>query len=118
MLTDVELAEMQAMQETVMPSTATITHYVDASDGMGGSITTETTATSPCRLSPTKNMPVATVFAGRLAERLPWRCTFPAGTAVTENDTITVDGRIFDVIGALGPYSLETALVCILAEHE
>jgi len=118
MLTSDELTAMQAVHEETMTQTATITRYTLSSDGAGGTTRSSTTDTEVCRLAPTKNMAVATQYAGRLAERLPWQCTFPADADVQDDDMITVDGRDFEVVGILGPYGFETALVCILAERE
>jgi hypothetical protein len=117
-LTSTELAGMQAVQATTMTQTATITRRTRVSDGMGGHTEAEATSTAFCRLAPTANMPVATIYAGRLGERLPWRCAFPVGTDVEESDMVTVDGRDFEILGILGPYGLATALICICAERE
>ena len=118
MLTDSELVDMRAVQAETMTQVATITSMAYASDGAGGTTVTETTAEAACRLAPLKNMPVATILAGKLAERMPWRCTFATGTDVQEDDRITVEGRAFEVVGILGPYGFETALACILAERD
>lgn len=118
MLGATELAAMRAMQVQTMASAAVVVRIARVSDGMGGWETSETTAESPCRLSPSANMPVAQIYAGRLGEGLPWRATFPAGTDVQEGDRVTVDGRMFEVLGVLAPYTYETARVCICAERE
>lgn len=118
MLTDAELAAMQAVQESTMTQTATITRITRVPDGMGG--WTEVTASTDvdCRLAPSNNMAQAAIFAGQLRERVPWRCTLPSGTDIIDSDRVTVDGVDFEVVGILGPYGFETALVVILAERD
>jgi len=118
MLTTAQMAAMQAVQTAAMSQTATITRLTNVSDGMGGYTQTATTSTAACRVAPSLNMPVATVFAGRLNEGLPWRVYLPAGTDVQEGDRLTIGSRSYEVLGILAPHTFETATCCVCAERE
>jgi len=118
-LTADQLASMRATNEASMVDTATIKRYTTASDGAGGYTTTETTLTASVRLSPRQTLqPNTTPYAGRLAERVPWTAYFPHGTDVQESDVITVNGKNYDIIAVIGPYTNETALDTVCAEKD
>lgn len=117
MLSATELAAMRVVQAATMTSTAVVTRIARTSDDMGGWTQSETTHSLACRIAPSANMPTASIYAGRLAEGLPWRLTVAAGADVQEGDRVTVDGRGFEVLGVMGPYTNETARVCVCAER-
>jgi len=118
MLTAEQLAAIQAVQAEAMTQTATIIRLSNVSDGMGGYTQTSTESPAACRVAPSRNMPDATVFAGRLNESIPWRVYLPAGTDVREGDRLTVGDRTFEVLGILAPHTYETATCCVCAERD
>lgn len=120
-LTTQEIADMQAaIRELTLSDTAdeaTLTGSGQVSDGMGGTIDGDGVTTGPyaVRIAPMGNSAAEKAVADRLAGRIGWTLTFEAGTPVENDQTITVGARRFEVIGVLGPRSveLERRVVCV-----
>lgn len=99
MLTDGELAELQALDESTMTDTATISRPTRASDNAGGqTLTYATVATVACRLLRTGTRPGDGVTAGRQQVATDTPLHFPTGTDVRNADRITVGTRTFEVV--------------------
>jgi SPP1 family predicted phage head-tail adaptor len=109
-----DLADMRADQQLLMPDTCTITTKGTASsDGYGGTTWgVSTTTTSACRVVPSSGREAQ--IAAKITALMTWTVTLPYNAVVTERDTLTVNGKTFQVASVLSGGSTETArrLIC------
>jgi hypothetical protein len=116
MLSAYEMALMQRAQASLLPDVAAITRRTYSDSDTGGQIITVSTHALPCRVAASTNAPDREIVAGRAREAVPWRITFAAGANVQTDDTVTVNGRVFEVVAVYGPSSFETARVTVCVE--
>lgn len=118
MLTDAELADHRDAQETTFTATCVIKNNVSQDDGAGGQTTTpQTVATVPCRLAPTELSRGEERFAEQLQSSVPYRISFPSGTAVELHYWFEIGDRVFDPMAIRGPRTFETALNVLCKER-
>lgn len=109
LLTDDELADLAAEQVAALPDTCTIARATSVSDGAGGQTTTTTTSTVACRYAPESHRAAIIEVAGRVVTIAHWTFTFPSGTDVQAQDTLTVGTRSWEVAGVLSPETWQLA---------
>lgn len=94
-LSAADLADLQAIDESAMPDTCTLTTVTRVSDGAGAYTETTSTSTSACRFwsvtgAETAGDVVRALGSHRLA--LPLATTVPA-----QEDRVTVRGKVYQV---------------------
>lgn len=109
LFTDDELADLAAEQAAALPDMCSITRATKVSDGAGGFTTTTTTSTVACRYAPESHRALVIEVAGRVVTIAHWTFTFPSGTDVQAQDTLTVGARTWQIAGVLTPQSYELA---------
>ena len=101
-LSATELSRMQDLAEDIMPDTGVVTRQTYVDDANGNPITTTATVgTYSCRLEPSAvwNFPVEIEMAERKVGSNAWVIAFPLATDVQEDDYVTIDSKIYEVIG-------------------
>ena len=120
MLTDAELARMQATANSYLPDTAIIQNRTRSSDGGGGYTETYTASgTVPCRVGPIGlGRTGAEDRAGdRISAEADFMVTLPVGTTVDTDDRIVVGPSTFNVV-AVRDRSWPTSLRAEVTEVE
>lgn len=116
MITDDDLAWMQATAASALPDLATVTRPGGTPDGMGGSDNASPTnpATGvPCRVDPAAADAPEVGAGGRTLSAVRWTVTLPHLTDVKATDQLAVTSarwtgtRTFAVDGPLDPRSWE-----------
>lgn len=110
MVTDAELDAMRDVLNETLPGLADITRQTaPTSDGAGGrtTATTQIVASVPVRIAPEGAVSgrADSVTADRVENVQRWQLTFPHGTNVAADDTVTVGARRFTVVAVGGPRS-------------
>lgn len=110
MLTDDELGGMRATLNESLPALAEVSRMTaPVSDGAGGRTTTASTvvASVAVRIAPEGSVTGRTdsVNADRVENVQRWQLTFPQGTNVTVDDTVTVGARTFRVVAVMAERS-------------
>lgn len=117
MLTDDELADLQAVHGETLVETCIIKNMDIESDGAGGWIETPViVATVPCRLAPTELSRGEERFAGQFLSSVPYRVTVPAGTEVELHYWFEIGNRTFNPMAIRGPRTFGTALNVLCRE--
>lgn len=116
MITDVELASMQATQAGALAEPCIIYRRSYALDGAGGTIETEAGIASICRLSASNSQPDQSLVAGAQREGIAWRVTLPASADIHIKDRIAIGSRSFEVLAVYGPATWGTAKQCVCIE--
>lgn len=114
MLTAAELAAMRTVQEAALPDSCTRSRPNLSSDGRGGQIVgTPDTKAFACRVAPTTGREAE--VAARLTSQVSYTVTLPAGSDVLAEDTLSVGGRVLQVIAVLAGGAWETArrVLCV-----
>lgn len=115
MLTTAELADIQAVQDLALPTTATIRRQTRTSDGGGGYTTAWANVATlvPCRAS-MRSQPLTLLNASQEAVLADWIVTLTAGTVVQAEDEIVTGSRTLVVIGpVVGPWATSLRLACV-----
>lgn len=112
MLTAAELAAMQEVEESVMPSTGYIVRRTDASDGMGGYTETwGTVGTVTCDLwQINRRGDREPVVGGQISSQGDWFITMPVDTTITAKDRVHIANKTFEVTFVPSDSSWQTAL--------
>lgn len=110
MLTDDELAGMRSTVTESLPGLAEVARMSSpTSDGAGGRTTTTSTvvASVPIRVAPEGSVTGRSdsVNADRVENVQRWQLTFPQGTNVTVDDTVTLGARTFRVVAVMAERS-------------
>lgn len=112
MLTAAELAAMQEVEESVMPSTGYILRMTNSSDGMGGQTETwGTVGTVTCDLWPINQRGEREqVSGGQINSRGEWYITMPFDTVITAKDRVEIANKTFEVTFVPTDASWQSAL--------
>lgn len=110
MLTDDELAAMQATVNQTLPALAEISRpSAPVSDGAGGrtTIPAVVVASVPVRIAPEGSVTgrADSVNADRVENVNRWQLTFPVGTNVAPKDSVAVGARTFTVVASMAERS-------------
>lgn len=115
LISAVTLAAMRRTMGRAHPDTATISRPTYVSDDQGGRTEgAPSTSTSACRVVRSQQTREVTIGDQTRVMRLT-NIYFPAGTDVRDDDRITVDGVVFQVITAMTPesYEVERQAECV-----
>jgi hypothetical protein len=113
----VQLADLRRREEARMVDTCSIIHRERVSDNAGGSTYTETVVAGvPCWRQANLAGNVETPFGGQLQSGLQWMFAFPYDTTIGTDDKIVYGEESFEVMGVLGPRTLELARRVIATE--
>jgi hypothetical protein len=116
-LSSVQLARLREREEARMVDTCNIVSRTRVSDNAGGNTYTETTTEDvPCWRQPGMAGEAESLFGGQLLSGLQWLYVFPYGTAISADDEIIYGTERFEVMGVLGPRTLELARRVIAVE--
>lgn len=111
-----ELAELVALDESMMTDTATIRRYTSVSDGSGGTTDVYANAgTAKCRIKIAGTSPREGAVSGELQNSMNFMLHFPTGTDVRNKDQILVGTRTFEVDKALS-HTWQTSLRVMATE--
>lgn len=95
-----DLTKMRQTQEEQMPETVYVQSLTRSSDSAGGwSESWSTSATTKGRIGVSDWQPSEAEIAGRVQNRQKYVITLPAGTTLTEQDRLQINGRQFEIIG-------------------
>jgi len=95
-----DLTKMQQTQEAYMSETVYIQSRTRTSDGAGGwSESWSTLATTRGRIGLLSWQPSEEEIAGRVQNRQKYIVTLPAGTELTEQNRLQINGRQFEIVG-------------------
>lgn len=114
MLSAGQLNQLRAVHQSIgMPDTGTVFRRTLTDDFQGGKITTYPQGDSfPCRLAfPGGGSPGSTdsIRAGRIDAPQTYLLTLPVGTQITEQDRVSVNDVMYEVISTMDARSFETA---------
>jgi hypothetical protein len=116
LLSDSDVAELVAIDESMMTDTATVRRYTSVPDGSGGTTDTFANAgTAKCRINIAGNSPREGAVAGELQNSTNFMLHFPTGTDVRNKDQILVGTRTFEVDKALS-HTWQTSLRVMATE--
>jgi hypothetical protein len=116
-LSTVQLADLRRREEARMVDRCSIVRRTRVSDNAGGYTYTETTTSNvPCWREANLAGNVETPFGGQLQSGLQWMFAFPYDTTITTDDVIVYGAESFEVMGVLGPRTLELARRVIAVE--
>lgn len=110
MLTDAEIAAMQATQADALPQTVTVQRRSLSNDGAGGTTETWTGGSAlACRIASPDARTLE--LAARLGEVVDAVITFPASANVQAGDKVITSGSTatYRINGVTGGHSWETA---------
>jgi head-tail adaptor len=101
MLSDRDLAEMEAAAEAALPSWCSISRGTEVNDHGDVSKTWRIVATTRCRVDVTYGSDDLSErpYAERVADVMTFYVTMPASVDVTSRDRIMVGARILEVVG-------------------
>lgn len=117
MLTEFELAEMRATQESTMVDRCIISSQTTVPDGAGSqTITWVASAPIPCRRSGPTRAEREQVIATRATVTAVHVVTVPVGVGVATSDRITVGNLTLEVV-SVPDHTNQTAVRVLCVEH-
>lgn len=102
------LERLRYIAERDLPDTCEIHDTIRVSDGMGGETEKRVlVATVPCRYAPLSAYRAGGIVGDQVREDATGVLTFPAGTAIRPEHTVTLGSRTFHPAGQTGERSVE-----------
>lgn len=118
MLSEADLAGMQATQNGAMDLTGTRRRVAQTNDGHGGFTEAVTdVANIPCNLG-NPSGETERVMASKLTDQAYWYLTVPVGTDVKNGDLWVIDGKVYRIIHVANAKSYLTATRCLVVIYD
>ena len=110
------MTDLRLIDESAMPAVATVTHTDPGTENPDGSTEpgTVTTTDVPCRFVDTLTSMNEVLISMRVTQTVSAVLYVPLSTTVTTDDTVTVGGVVFQIVGTNENQSYRTSIALAL----